>query len=84
MENLLLATEIFKDYHKEDVSPRCAMKIDIAKAFDYMHWPFLLNTLRSMNMPEEFVHWIELCVCTASFSVQVNGELADFLKAREG
>ncbi|KAF8089111.1 hypothetical protein N665_0518s0036 [Sinapis alba] len=37
VENLLLATEIVKDYHKEDVSPRCAMKIDIAKAFDSIH-----------------------------------------------
>jgi len=69
VENLLLATEIVKDYHKEDISPRCAMKIDIAKAFDSVHWPFLLNTLRALNIPEEFVHWVELCVCTASFSV---------------
>lgn len=58
VENLLLATEIVKDYHKEDVSPRCAMKIDIAKAFDSVHWPFLLNTLKAMNLPEEFIHWI--------------------------
>lgn len=34
MENLLLATELVKDYHKDSVSPRCAMKIDISKAFD--------------------------------------------------
>ena len=75
VENLLLATEIVKNYHKEDISPRSAMKIDIANAFDSAHWPFLLNTLRALNIPEEFVHWIELCVCTTSFSVQVNGEL---------
>lgn len=37
VENLLLATEIVKYYHKEDVSPRCALKIDIAKAFDSVH-----------------------------------------------
>lgn len=36
VENLLLDTKIVKDYHKEDISPRCAMKIDIAKAFDYV------------------------------------------------
>ena len=84
VENLLLATEIVKDFHKEDVSPCCAMKIDIAKAFDSVHWPFLLNTLRALNMPEEFIHWIELCVCTASFSVQVNGELAGFFQSRRG
>lgn len=54
------------------------------KAFDSVHWPFLLNTLRALNMPEEFVHWIELCVCTASFSVQVNGELAGFFQSKRG
>lgn len=83
VENLLLATEIVKDYHKEDITPRCALKIDIAKAFDTVHWNFLLNTLRALNIPEEFIHWIELCVCTASFSVQINGELAGFFRARE-
>lgn len=67
MENLLLATEIVKDYHKEDISPRCVMKIDIAKAFDSVHWPFLLNTLRALNIPEEFVHWVELCVLQHHF-----------------
>ena len=84
VENLLLATEIVKDYHKEDISPRCAMKIDIAKAFDSVHWPFMLNTLRALNMPEKFVHWIELFVCTPSFSVQVNGELAGFFQSKRG
>ena len=84
VENLLLATEIVKDYHKEDISPRCAMKIDLAKAFDSVHWPFLLNTLRALNMPDEFIHWIQLCVCTASFSVQVNGELAGFFRSKRG
>ncbi|XP_024010600.1 uncharacterized protein LOC112086028 [Eutrema salsugineum] len=37
MENVLLATEIVKDYHKEDITPRCAMQIDISKAFDSVH-----------------------------------------------
>lgn len=69
MENLLLATEIIKDYHKDDVSPRCAMKIDIAKDFDSVDWSFLINTLKALNMPDQFVHWIKLCVCTPSFSV---------------
>ncbi|XP_048604784.1 uncharacterized protein LOC125582236 [Brassica napus] len=52
MENVLLATEIVKDYHKEEISPRCAMMIDISKAFDSVQWPFLLNTLRALGLPE--------------------------------
>ena len=36
MENVLLVSELVKDYHKESVSSRCVMKIDIFKAFDYV------------------------------------------------
>ncbi|CAL9233409.1 unnamed protein product, partial [Arabidopsis halleri] len=84
MENLLLATEIIKDYHKESVSPRCAMKIDISKAFDSVQWSFLLNTLRALDFPEQYVKWIQTCISTASFSVQVNGELAGYFGSERG
>ncbi|XP_024014246.1 uncharacterized protein LOC112088191 [Eutrema salsugineum] len=84
MENLLLATELVKDYHKENISARCAMKIDISKAFDSVQWEFLLNTLRAMDFPAEFVHWIHLCISSASLSVQVNGELAGYFGSARG
>ncbi|KAG7536891.1 Endonuclease/exonuclease/phosphatase superfamily [Arabidopsis suecica] len=84
MENVLLASEIVKDYHKDDVSPRCAMKIDISKAFDSVQWSFLLETLKAMHFPGKFIHWIQLCISTATFSVQVNGELAGFFGSKRG
>lgn len=83
MENILLATELVKDYHKESISSCCAMKIDISKAFDSVQWEFVLNTLAAMNFPETFIHWIKLCITTTSFSIQVNGELAGFLGVNE-
>jgi len=84
IQNLLLATEIVKDYHKESVSDRCAIKIDISKAFDSVQWSFLENVLHSLNFPQEFIHWIMLCITTASFSVQVNGELVGFFNSSRG
>lgn len=39
-DNLLLATEFVKDYHKDSVSQRCAIKIDISKAFESVQWVF--------------------------------------------
>lgn len=84
MENLLLATELVKDYYKDFISSRCAMKIDISKVFDSVQWDFLLNTLAAINLPEEFIHLIKLCVSTASFSVPVNGELAWYFKSERG
>ncbi|XP_019092278.1 PREDICTED: uncharacterized protein LOC109129106 [Camelina sativa] len=84
IENVLLATELVKDYHKGTISHRCAIKIDISKAFDSVQWPFLRNVLTALDLPQEFVHWIMLCVKTASFSIQVNGELAGFFNNSRG
>lgn len=84
MENVLLATELVKDYQKDSVSPHCAMKIDISKAFDSVQWDFVLNTLSALHFPNTFIHWIRLCISTASFSVQVNGELAGFFISTRG
>lgn len=84
MENMLLATEIVKDYHKVDISPRCAMMIDISKAFDSVQWTFLLNALKALTLPEKFIHWISICISTASFSVLVNGELAGYFQSKRG
>lgn len=84
IENLLLATELVKDYHKDHVSARCAIKIDIFKAFDSVQWQFLIRALSALNFPSEFIHWISLCITTPSFSIQVNGELAGFFRSARG
>ena len=84
IENIMLATEIVKDYHKDNISSRCAIKIDISKAFDSVQWSFLLNALTAMNFPQQFIHWISLCISTASFSVQVNGELTGYFQSKRG
>lgn len=84
IENVLLATELVKDYHKDSVSTRCEIKIDISKAFDMVQCSFLLNILEAMNFPSEFIHWIALCVTTTTFSIQVNGELARYFNSNRG
>lgn len=84
MENVLLASELVKDYHKEDISPRCVMKIDISKAFDSVQWDFVLRSLEAIGVPARFIHWVKLCITTPSFSVQVNGELGGYFQSKRG
>ena len=84
MENLLIATKLIKDYHKDTISPRCAMKIDIFKAFDSVQWGFLTTTLQALDFPEVYIQWIKVCISTASFSVQVNSELAGYFGSERG
>lgn len=54
IENVLLASELVKKYHKEEVSPRCVMKIDISKAFESVQWSFVLKSLEALGVPEKF------------------------------
>ncbi|XP_010412668.1 PREDICTED: uncharacterized protein LOC104699001 [Camelina sativa] len=84
IENVLLAAELVKDYHKDSISHWCAIKIDISKAFDFVQWAFLRNVLAALDLPHEFIHWLMLCITTAPFSVQVNGELAGFFNSYRG
>lgn len=49
MENVLLASELVKNYHKDTISPRSVVNIDISKAFDSIQGPFLRNTLTALN-----------------------------------
>ncbi|XP_024013151.1 uncharacterized protein LOC112087465 [Eutrema salsugineum] len=62
-----LPKELVSGYHLDSISSRCALKIDVSKAFDSVHWKFLLTILEALNFPMEFVHWVHLCITTASF-----------------
>ncbi|XP_039023289.1 uncharacterized protein LOC120155894 [Hibiscus syriacus] len=41
VDNTLLAQEIVRGYSRKNMSPRCALKIDLQKAFDSLNWEFI-------------------------------------------
>lgn len=84
LENVLLATDLVKEYHNTSLSPRAAIKLDISKAFDSVQWSFIEATLRAMHYPDQFVSWIMCCIKTAGFSVSINGELEGFFSNARG
>lgn len=84
MANVLLALELVKVYHKESISPRSVIKIDIFKAFDSVQWSFVLKSLEAMGFPKKYIHWIKLCITSPSFPVQVNGDLAGYFQSARG
>ena len=45
-DNILLAQELLRNYHQKDTSARCAIKVDLRRAFDPVRWEFLLDLLR--------------------------------------
>ncbi|XP_056685671.1 uncharacterized protein [Spinacia oleracea] len=42
-DNILLASELIKCYSRKNISPRCMIKVDLKKFYDYVEWPFLQN-----------------------------------------
>jgi hypothetical protein len=51
------------------------LKIDIAKAFDSVAWPFLLEVLEHMDFPHSWRDWIAAILSSASTKVLVNGRM---------
>lgn len=52
-----------------------ALKIYISKAYDRVDWRFLVRMLRKMGFGERWIKWIQMCVCTVSYSFMVNDSL---------
>ena len=74
-----MAQEIVRGYGRTILSARCAMKIDLQKAFDSLDWEFLLKVLSALKIPSLFISWIRSCITTPWFSISVNGGLAGYL-----
>ncbi|KAK4384619.1 hypothetical protein Sango_3042800 [Sesamum angolense] len=49
--------------------PRCALKVNLRKAYDIVEWDFLFATLRLFGFPAVFIRWIEECVTSAHYSM---------------
>ncbi|KAL2237250.1 UNVERIFIED_CONTAM: hypothetical protein Sindi_0916700 [Sesamum indicum] len=64
--------------------PRCALKVDIRKAYDTVEWDFLLAVLQLFGFPPMFTRWIEECVSTTSFSIGLNGKPHGFFSGARG
>ncbi|KAK4384386.1 Retrovirus-related Pol polyprotein from type-2 retrotransposable element R2DM [Sesamum angolense] len=83
-DNVLLAQELFSGYNQCRLPPRCALKVDIRKAYDTVEWDFLFATLRLFGFPVVFIRWIEECVTSAHYSVVVNGGVHGFFVGARG
>ncbi|XP_074313934.1 uncharacterized protein LOC141649137 [Silene latifolia] len=76
--------DIIRLYERKASSPRCLFKLDLQKAYDTVEWGFLAQLLKAMNFPSQFTQWTMQCVTTASYSLNLNGNLFGFFKGKRG
>lgn len=83
-DNIMLAQALCRDYHKNEGAPRCALKLDIHKAFDTLNWSFLFAAMERMGFPIRFTRWIRTCITNCMISLKINGSIEGFFPSKTG
>jgi hypothetical protein len=58
--------------------PGLFLKLDIAKAFDFVRWDFLMEVLKHFGFGPKWRCWVSTLLSTASTSVPLNGARGKF------
>lgn len=80
----MLVQELMHNYHRKEGPSRCALKVDIHKAFDTVRWDYVLEALRQIAIPPMIVTWVEACITSPWFTVSLNGADHGFFKGGRG
>lgn len=79
-----MAQKLINGYSWNSISPRCALKVNLQKAFDTIDLGFMLKVLKILQFPIQFIKWIRNFLTKSRFSVAINGGLAWFFKGGSG
>jgi hypothetical protein len=60
------------------------LKIDFAKAFDYVSWEYLLELLHRLGFSARWRDWIALLLSSATSSILLNGTEGEPIRHRRG
>jgi hypothetical protein len=82
-DNFVLVQQSAATLHRHKI-PALLMKLDIAKAFDSVSWPFLVSVLRQRGFGNRWIRWILLLLRSASTKVLVNRYAGDAFRHARG
>uniref|UniRef100_A0A803PTQ2 Reverse transcriptase domain-containing protein n=1 Tax=Cannabis sativa TaxID=3483 RepID=A0A803PTQ2_CANSA len=82
--NVMILQDLLKNYKRKNTSPRCALKIDISKAYDTVDWDFLEDLLNAFKLPRKFVDMVMICVRNTSYTLLMNGRMQGSFNGAKG
>ncbi|XP_021841161.2 uncharacterized protein [Spinacia oleracea] len=85
-DNILLSHDILHFINRRKVSgpTLAAVKIDMSKAYDRIHWGFLLRVLKAYGFPSIWIQLIYQCISTVSYKVLINGKTSTAFRPKCG
>lgn len=74
LHKVLLGSELIKGYGSKHHSPRCMIKMDLGKAYDFVEWTFVRGIMATLGFPLVLVEWIMEYISSVSYSVWINSK----------
>ncbi|KAJ8763443.1 hypothetical protein K2173_002326 [Erythroxylum novogranatense] len=84
-DNFIVASETLHGLKQRSRgnSGSCALKIDIAKAYDRVSWDYLLAMLTALGFSAVWIKWMRICISNISYMISVNGtEVGPIISSR--
>ncbi|GKB10506.1 RNA-directed DNA polymerase, eukaryota, reverse transcriptase zinc-binding domain protein [Tanacetum coccineum] len=83
-DNILVTQELLRGYNRKNGVKRCALKIDLQKAYDTFNWTFMESIMQKFGFHPKMVKFIMTCITTSSFSIYVHGTSYGYIKGARG
>ncbi|XP_078157460.1 uncharacterized protein LOC144553235 [Carex rostrata] len=84
-ENIVLLREVIHSFSlRSSKQQSFAFKADLAKAFDSVRWEYFFKLLPLCGFPQRMCGWIQECVRSAKFTIQLNRRGDRFFRPTRG
>jgi len=85
-DNALIAFECIHAIQQDNSvnSKFCAVKLDLAKAYDRVDWSYLEHAMEKLGFHRKWRQWIMECVTTVRYRVRFNGVLQNTIQPTRG
>lgn len=85
LDNFIIAQELIHSLdHKRGKVSLMAIKVDLAKAYDCLEWPFIHKVLNTFHFPQMLIDLIMGCISATSISILFNGGKMIYFKPSRG
>lgn len=82
LDGVVILNEIIRDA-KISKNRRLIFKVDFSKAFDSINWDYLLDMMKGMNFPDQWLSWMKTFV-TTSANFLINGSASGEFSLERG